>query len=285
MKRFGIIMGIVLCMASALVLLAQDEGETVTVSGQAVQVMPLSVVTESETTVVEVTDTTARVNFVSTVPLACYLIYGTDETFGAVTNDPNMSQAAIIDHNPILFDLEPDTEYTFRMQGVGEDGVMYVSELYTLRTLPASDAVNANLLAPENGATLVEVSSNFGGQPNDGRWGILNAFDGNSATEWSSAGDGDDAYFVVELGGRYQVDSVDYWTRAMNDGTAITESFTLTIDSGEVLGPFEVEAYTDLTTFPVDFETTSLRFDVERSTGGNTGIIDIAVYGTRIDAE
>lgn len=284
MKRMMVLLGILLTLA-AWPALAQDDGGEVTVSGHAVQVLPLSVVTESDVQVVEVTDTTARVNFVGTVPLACYLVYGTDETFGSVTNDPNMSAAAIIDHNPVLFDLEPDTEYVFRMQGIGEDGTIYVSDLYTLRTLPASEVSSANLLSPDNGLMVLEVSSNFGGGPDDGRWGILNAFDDNAATEWSSNGDGDDAYFVVDLGERYHVTSIDYRTRAMNDGTAITESFTVTTDDGEVYGPFEVEAYTDLTTFEVDFETRTLRYDVETSTGGNTGIIDIAVYGSPVESE
>jgi hypothetical protein len=284
MKRITMLVGILLVLA-AWPALAQEDGGEVTVSGHAVQVLPLSLVTESDVEVVEVTDTTARVNFVSTVPLACYLVYGTDETFGSVTNDPNMSAAAIIDHNPVLFDLEPDTEYVFRMQGISEDGTIYVSNLYTLRTFPASESSTANLLSPDNGATVQEVSSNFGGGANDGRWGILNAFDDNAATEWSSNGDGDDAYFVVDLGGRYNVTSITYHTRAMNDGTAITELFTITTDDGETYGPFEVEAYTDLTTFEVDFETQMLRYDVETSTGGNTGIIDIAAYGTPVEAE
>jgi hypothetical protein len=38
-----------------------------------------------------------------------------------------------------------------------------------------------------------------------------------------------------------------------------------------------------LNTFPVDFVTSTLRYDVERSTGGNTGIIEIAAFGTPAD--
>lgn len=280
MKQICIVCVLVIGLLTGLMALAQDEGETFTISGHDVQIMPLSVVTESDMQVFDVTDTTARVNFVGTIPLACYLVYGIDESFGFVTNDPDMAQAAIIDHNPVLLDLEPDTEYVFRMQGIGEDGVIYVSELYRFRTLPTSDEISANLLSPENGAVVLEVSSNFGSQPNDGRWGILNAFDGNSATEWSSNGDGNNAYFVVELSGEHRIHTIEYRTRAMNDGTAITEAFTITTDSGEVYGPFEVEAYTDLTTFEVDFVATTLHYDVQQSTGGNTGIIDIAVYGT-----
>jgi hypothetical protein len=282
MKQLVVAIVLLCGFFSGMIALAQEDGETITISGQDVQIMPLSAVTESEVQILDITDTTARVNFVSTDPLACYLVYGTDERFGFVTNDPNMSQAAILDHNPILLNLEPDTEYVFRMQGIGEDGVMYLSELYRFRTLPTSDEISENLLLTENGARVIEVSSNFGNQPNDGRWGILNAFDGNPATEWSSNGDGDDAYFIVELDGPYHIFMLEYWTRAMNDGTAITESFTVTIDGGETFGPFELEDYSELSTFEVDFETTTLRFDVEESTGGNTGIIDIAAYGTPV---
>jgi hypothetical protein len=94
-----------------------------------------------------------------------------------------MSQSAIIEHNPIMLGLEPDTEYVFRMQGMGEDGVIYVSKLYTFRTLPSSDEASDNLLAPENGATVVEVSSNFGGQPNDGA-GYIQCLTATVRIEW-----------------------------------------------------------------------------------------------------
>jgi hypothetical protein len=274
---------IALVLFGAVMTAADEDGETVTVSGHDVQIMPLSGVTESPVEILDITDTSARVNFVGTVPLACYLVYGTDETFGSVTNDPNMAAAAIIEHNPVLIDLEPDIEYVFRMQGVGEDGIIYISDLYSFRTLSASEETTENLLSPENGAEVLEVSSNFGGQPNDGRWGILNAFDGSPATEWSSAGDGDDAYFVVELTGRHHIHTIEYWTRSMSDGSAITESFTITIDSGETFGPFELEEFAVLNIFPVDFVTSTLRYDVERSTGGNTGIIEIAAFGTPVD--
>ena len=71
----------------------------------------------------------------------------------------------------------------------------------------------------------------------------------------------------------------------MSDGTAITSSFTITIDSGETFGPFELEEYTRLNTFAVDIETTTLRYDVAESTGGNTGIVSIAAFGTPVDDE
>lgn len=62
------------------------------------------------------------------------------------------------------------------MQGTGEDGMIDLSELYTFRTLLANTDYKENLLSPENGATVLKVSSKFGNQPNDGRWSIMNAF-------------------------------------------------------------------------------------------------------------
>lgn len=265
------------------VLWAQSfEGQTIVLDdNQTVTILPLQAVTESEPIVFDITDTSASVNFVGTIPLACYLVYGTESTFGAVTNDPNMADAAIIEHNPLLLNLEPDTEYVFRMQGVSENGTIYISDTYSFKTLPKQIADNTNLLSPEMGATVREVSSNFGNQADDGRWGILNAFDQNPRTEWSSYGDGDDAYFIVDLNDTYHIQEIQFQTRQMADGSAITESFTLTTDSGEIYGPFEVNTADQSFRFSVDFRASSIRYDVHRSTGGNTGIVDIMVYGTQ----
>ncbi len=271
--------------AAAVNVAESSEGVSFDISGAPIQVFPLSAVTESEPVTLDITSTTARVNFIGTEPLACYLVYGTNDTYGDVTNDPDMAQAAIVEHNPIMIGLEPDTEYQYRMMGTGEDGQYYVSAIYTFRTLPAEEGGTANLLSPDNGAEVIEVSSNFGDGPNDGRWGILNAFDDNTATEWSSNGDGDDAYFEIALDGTYQVNQIEYQTRAMSDGTAITNSFTVTADDGETYGPFELDGTESTYTFDVDFTTATLRFNVADSTGGNTGVVDVAVYGERVDAE
>lgn len=64
--------------------------------------------------------------------------------------------------------------------------------------------------------------------------------------------------------------------------TAITESFTVTIHTGETFGPFELPDTDQAYTFEVDFVTSTLRFDVETSTGGNTGIREVAAYGSPI---
>jgi hypothetical protein len=50
------------------------------------------------------------------------------------------------------------------------------------------------------GAQVTAVSSNFGGAASGQAWGADHAFDGQMSTEWSSRGDGDDAFVEIDLG-------------------------------------------------------------------------------------
>lgn len=65
----------------------------------------------------------------------------------------------------------------------------------------------------------------------------------------------------------------------MSDGTAQIREFTVTTDSGEVYGPFVLPDASQAYQFDVDFEATTLRFAVVSSMGGNSGAVEIAVYG------
>lgn len=114
---------------------------------------------------------------------------------------------------------------------------------------------------------VVEVSSEF-----SDTFAAANVIDGNPATEWSSAGDGDDAYLVLDLGGEVNVEAVAYHTRSMTDGTAVTETFTVTVDETDTYGPFPAGRV------DVPFTGRVLRFDVDTSTGGNTGATEIEVF-------
>ncbi len=128
------------------------------------------------------------------------------------------------------------------------------------------------------GARVADVSSNWSGQPNNGSWGANNAIDGQRASAWSSNGDGDEAYIVVELAARKRIGEIEVWTRTMSDGTAQTYTFTLTTDSGETLGPFTLPDASRSYRFAVDVEAKSLRLDVVESSGGNTGLVEFAAY-------
>ncbi|MCC6612906.1 MAG: discoidin domain-containing protein [Anaerolineae bacterium] len=272
---------LILVALSAAFLFAQDtptEPDEL-LAERGVHVQPLEVVTESPVQILDIASDSARLNFVGLVPLACTVVYGTTTDFGSASIDQNMNGGAIVEHNPIMIGLEPDTEYFYRVQGSGEDGTLYVGEIGSFRTLPQSDEPVLNLLSPERGATVLGVSSNFGDQPDDGTWGILNAFDGNPNTAWASNGDGDSAWFEVQLGERSHITQIAFWTRLMSDGTSQIFSFTVTTDNGDVYGPFEVDDAEQTHSYDVDFDALTLRFDVVRSSGGNTGAHEIAVYG------
>jgi hypothetical protein len=245
-----------------------------------VNVFPLEAVTETAPNLQDVTATSARVNFIGTIPLGCILVYGETTDFGNATQDPRMSGATMIDHNPVMRDLQPETTYYYRLQGSDVQGNFYTSEIFTFTTPPQSDETSANLLSPQNGAEIVAVSSNFGNQPNTGStWGADNAFDDDPNTAWSTDGDGDEAFVEVRLGQRSQINQIEFWTRTMSNDTAQIFSFRVIADDGTAYGPFELPDPQQPYTFDVDFTAESLRFEAVETNGGNTGAVSIAAYG------
>jgi hypothetical protein len=233
--------------------------------------------------IVDITDADAVLIFDSSIPLACSIVYGTTTAYGQISVDQDMGGGAHTDHHPLLLGLEPDTEYHYRVQGAAADGTLYVGEDATFRTLPAEGRTEMNLASQEAGAKVVDVSSNFGGAANDRPWGADSALDGNRGTAWSSNGDGNGAFIQIEMAQPAQVYAVEVWTRSMSDGTAQILAFTLTTDNGEVLGPFALEDAGQAYRFDLDVLTRSLRLDVVDSTGGNTGLVEFAVYGTPVE--
>jgi hypothetical protein len=232
--------------------------------------------------IVDITDSDAVLVFESSIPLACSVVYGKTTDYGQVAVDQDMDGGAHTDHHPLLLGLGPDTEYHYRVQGTAADGTLYVGEDGTFRTLPAEEEAEVNLASLEAGAQVVAVSSSFGGAANDGPWGADSALDGNRGTAWSSNGDGNDAFIEIELAQPAQLYAVEIWTRSMSDGTAQILAFTLTTDAGDVLGPFDLPDATQLYRFELDVVARSLRLDVVESSGGNTGLVEFAVYGTPV---
>jgi hypothetical protein len=232
---------------------------------------------------IDITATDAVLIFQSSVPLACSVVYGKTTDYGQLSLDTDMNGGAHTDHHPILSGLEPDTEYVYRLQGTAPDGTIYISENGTFRTLPAEEGAEVNLASLSAGASITAVSSNFGGAANDQTWGANNAIDGNRATAWSSNGDGDGAFIEITLAQPAQLTAVEVWTRSMSDGTAQILSFTLTTDSGEILGPFSLNDAGQSYRFEIDAVASSLRLDVVDSTGGNTGLIEFAAYGLSLE--
>ena len=96
-----------------------------------------------------------------------------------------------------------------------------------------------NVALVERGARIVGVSSTFGGGDNASAWGANKAIDGAPGTQWSTAGDGDNAWIEIELPSRTHVTSIGFWTRTMGSSAQIL-SFRVVTDGGGVHGPFEV---------------------------------------------
>lgn len=61
----------------------------------------------------------------------------------------------------------------------------------------------------------------------------------------------------------------------MADGSAITETFTLVVDGELTLGPFATGPQPG----QVEFHGQVVRFEVNNSTGGNTGASEVEIYG------
>jgi hypothetical protein len=250
------------------------------VSGLTYDIRPLEEVSVGEPPrIVDITDVDAVLDFESSIPLACSVIYGQTTAYGKISVDQDMDGGAHTGHHPLLLGLEPDTEYHYRVQGAAADGTLYVGEDGTFRTLPVKEEAEVNLASLEAGAQVVAVSSNFGGAANEGSWGADSALDGNRGTAWSSDGDGNEAFIQIELAKTARLSAVEVWTRFMSNGTAQIFAFTLATDAGDVLGPFELPDATQPYRFDLDVVARSLRLDVVDSSGGNTGLVEFAVYG------
>ncbi len=217
----------------------------------------------------EVGGKTATLQVSTTIDAVCAVAYGETPDLGALATDQDMSAGPHDRHAAVMRGLKPDTTYFYRLQGVGVDGRLYQSPLLTFKTAAASTQSSSQNIAA--GARVVEVSSEFS-QSFAGR----NAVDGDGGTEWSSRGDGDRAYITIDLGRPRNITGVAFITRAMSDGTAITRSFTVTVDGKDTYGPFPASPQGEPA--QVSFTGQVLRFSVAESTGGNTGAVEVEVY-------
>ena len=191
-----------------------------------------------------------------------------------------MLSGATRDHVLTFSNLESQTTHHYQITATDNQGNVYQSNDFTFTTeASAAEQGRANLFSLEAGTRVVEVSSNYDGAANDEPWGANNAIDGSDGTAWSSDGDGDGAYLVLELPKQQHIDTLVVQTRVMGDGTARVFSFTVTDDLGQIHGPYELADGFQSYEFPVDIQSKTLRFDAVESSGGNTGFVELAAYG------
>ena len=219
--------------------------------------------------------TRAVFHVTTTEPMICAIVWGETEDLGRFNNSLNMAGTGIVEHDVFLPDVESGREYVYVVQGTTAAGTLYRSEVGTFSVdLPTATTVDRgpNLA---RGAEIIDVSSAF-----SDAFAAIHAVDGDLSTEWSSSGDGDDARIEIDLGDVVEVGGVEFLTRSMTDGSSVTETFTVAVDGGDPLGPFPAGTPADPAVADVDVAGRTFRFEVDSSTGGNTGAVEIRLYGS-----
>jgi hypothetical protein len=216
----------------------------------------------------------------TTEPSICAIVWGETESLGSFNNSLAMNGTGIVDHDVFLPGALPGETYFFQVQGSTADGALYQSELDTF-TVPEVDAGMATdtTAATDLGqnlalsASITDVSSEF-----SDAWGAANAIDDDLSTEWSTSGDGDDAFITIDLGSPRDIGGVEFITRSMADGTAITTTYRVTVDDGNQFGPFAAGTPSETNFQPIEAVGQVLRFEAQDTTGGNTGAVEIRVF-------
>lgn len=231
-------------------------------------IRPFSEIATADPTIeLDPSGTIATLNVNTSLDAICAVAYGIDGPSGAIATDQEMEVGGHTDHQAVMVGLQPSTTYQYRLQGVASDGNVYRSEIMTFTTAEAQESADHGTNVAL-GAAIVDVSSEF-----SDAFSASNAVDGSLGTEWSSREDGNDAFIIIDLGAPFEVTSLAFRTRSMGDGSATTETFTVDVD-GETLGPFP----TGENPSEVAFTGQILTFQVDTSTGGNTGAVEIEVY-------
>lgn len=219
----------------------------------------------------------AVLRFDTSVPTTCEAEYGLSaDELSNTAIDPNMMEGAFeLAHEIPLEDLLPATTYYYRAKATDAQGVTAYSDVQSFSTLIGPTDGLVNIAALEKGALVTSVSSNFGGSSdNNSSFGANKAFDNIMATEWSSNGDGDDAFVEIDLGETKVIEMLAFRSRKMSDGSSIILSFEILANGLTKLGPYETPDPDILYTFDLDepLSARTIRLDAVSTTGGNTGI-------------
>jgi len=229
----------------------------------------------------------ATASFATNRPTLASVAFGPSPDYGRSVRGPQTSP--LTDHRVDLLALEPDTAYHAQAMLIDERANVFQSSNRTFATSEPSassdEAFGEDVALLRKGASIRGVSSNWQGSGLDGSFGANNAIDGDPSTEWSSDGDGDDAWIEIQLDDEYTLVGVGFWTRTMTSSAQISRFRVLT-DDGTELGTFELPDAKDLYQFEIPATTTdTLRFEVVESSGGNTGARSIEIYRAPTDAE
>jgi hypothetical protein len=235
---------------------------------------PAESVISSPIAVSNVTASSAELVITTGIDLACLVVFGTDETFGQMAFDTDMGTAAHQHHRVVMRGLEPSTTYLYRLQGSAPDGTFYASSIYSFTTsaAEATPSLGVNVATLEQGAKVIAASSEFSSS-----YGANNALDNNPSSEWSSRGDGNEAFITIELPNEVTVTGFGLWTRTMGSSAEISR-FEVENEKGETFGPFDLEDANSLYQFPATGTGKQFTFRVLDSSGGNTGAIELAIY-------
>ena len=164
-------------------------------------------------------------------------------------------------------------------------GAIVRSAAVLLASPAAGDgAPEVNLLSASDGARIVAVSSNFGGAADDETWGAGSAVDGKSRQRLVLGRRRRRRLHRDRAGGagpparRRGLDPLD--------GQRLGADLHLHPHHRRRRDPWgpstladAVQAYRS----DIDVTSSSLRFDVVSSNGGNTGLVEFAAFGTLLD--
>ncbi len=213
--------------------------------------------------------------------MICAIVWGTTDSFGRFNNSLSMNGTGIRRHDVRLPQVEAGVAYRYVVEGTTADGTLYRSKIGTF----SIGAAKTTRPEPDHGpnlardARVVDVSSEF-----SKAFAATNAVDDDASTEWASRGDGDRAFITIDLGTNRQIGGVEFLTRSMADGSAITDTFTVTVDGSPATPPFPAGTIATPRFAPLDTTGRQLRFDIVKSSGGNVGAVEIRVFGPTRDA-
>jgi hypothetical protein len=212
----------------------------------------------------------------TTEPMICAIVWGPDSSFGRFNNSLAMNGSGIVQHDVSLPDIEQGTTYSYVVQGTTANGTLYRSDVGTFRINGNANPTTSVVAPGKNVATsarVTAVSSEF-----SAAFAATKAIDGDLSTEWATKGDGNKGSITIDLGAIVDIKGTEFVTRSMTDGSAITSTYTVSIDGGAARGPFP--AGTGAMSRPASFDARGrvLQFDVADSSGGNVGAVEVRVF-------